>query len=306
MGGLLLFSQHARFCRPAAVRTAHIEPRRRAPGAVHGKAGRVLAALLLHPSFVLSSSPMRLLILALFLATTLNAQRDPIVQVGDGVTAPRPIVFPTPGSPFVTTTIAVMFVVDKEGKTREVQIVTSSGNPNFDRDAIDTVKRWRFEPARKNGVPVAVRLLIDVNINGGTNRAPSRELTKLKDDFASEDPETACAAAQKIFKKGTSGVQMLLLAEGDRRPFAAGHCVASQSVRGLTVQVAALYLMKSIYENRLPSDVAPVGPAVSEKTVNRAWETAADWAMNLQTSSLKSLRKKGISPFKGSDAVLAN
>jgi len=247
---------------------------------------------------------MRLLLLSLLLTAPLNALRDPVEQLGGEVTAPRPIVYSTPGSPFVTTTIAVIFVVDKEGKTREVQLVSSSGNPNFDRDAIDTVKHWTFKPAQKNGVPVAVRMLVDVNINGGTNSGPSTELRQLRDDFASEDAEKACAAARKIFKKGMTGVQALLLVEGDRHPFSASQCISSQSTQKLTVQVAALYVMSAIFEDKLPAELAPVKSEESEDGVAKAWESAADWAMRLQDSSLKSLRKKGVGPFPVPDAAI--
>jgi TonB family protein len=197
-----------------------------------------------------------------------------------------------------------MFVIDKEGKTKEVQLVSSSGNPNFDRDAIDTIKHWTFEPARKNGVPVAVRILKDLDFNGGTSRGPAKDLTKLEDDFASDDSEKACAAARKIFKKGVNGVQTLLLAEGDSRPFSAGHCLTSESAEKLTVQAAALYLMQAIFEDKLPSEAAPVNFVAAEDNVAKAWEAAADWAMQLQNSSLKSLRKKGVGPFPVSDAAI--
>jgi len=33
----------------------------------------------------------------------------------------------------------------------------------LDEKALDAVRTWRFEPARKDGVPVAVRISVEVN-----------------------------------------------------------------------------------------------------------------------------------------------
>ncbi len=41
-----------------------------------------------------------------------------------------------------------------DGRAGEVEIAETSGHPRLDRTARDTVHRWRFEPARRDGAPV--------------------------------------------------------------------------------------------------------------------------------------------------------
>lgn len=52
------------------------------------------------------------------------------------------------------------------GQSGSVQILESSGNEMLDKSALDTVKKWRFTPARKDGVIVtqAVRIPITFSL----------------------------------------------------------------------------------------------------------------------------------------------
>ncbi len=45
--------------------------------------------------------------------------------------------------------------VGADGRVIDVRLRQSSGSPLLDRTAIDTVKRWRFDPATVDGQPVA-------------------------------------------------------------------------------------------------------------------------------------------------------
>jgi TonB family protein len=54
-------------------------------------------------------------------------------------------------------------VVTEKGKVEDPKILRCTGNPEIDRRAVEAVKQWRFEPARKNGRPVRVRGTIDVH-----------------------------------------------------------------------------------------------------------------------------------------------
>jgi TonB family protein len=45
-----------------------------------------------------------------------------------------------------------------------VQIARPLGM-GLDEKAIEAVKQWRFDPAKKDGVPVAVRIQIDVDFH---------------------------------------------------------------------------------------------------------------------------------------------
>jgi TonB family protein len=47
---------------------------------------------------------------------------------------------------------------------RDVQVTRPLGM-GLDEKAIEAVKEWRFQPAKKDGVPVAVRILVDVDFH---------------------------------------------------------------------------------------------------------------------------------------------
>jgi protein TonB len=49
-----------------------------------------------------------------------------------------------------------------EGKPQNLRVTNSAGN-NFDQAALDAVRRWKFQPASCNGVPMPVIVSIQVN-----------------------------------------------------------------------------------------------------------------------------------------------
>lgn len=56
----------------------------------------------------------------------------------------------------------ISFTIDEQGKTRGFRVI-STDYPYFASHAILAVQWWQFEPARKNGHPVAVRLRVPFN-----------------------------------------------------------------------------------------------------------------------------------------------
>ena len=52
--------------------------------------------------------------------------------------------------------------VDAEGRVADVAVVESSGHPMLDEAAVDAVSRWRFEPARRGGLPTGHRLRVPI------------------------------------------------------------------------------------------------------------------------------------------------
>ncbi|GAA4880458.1 energy transducer TonB [Ferrimonas pelagia] len=52
----------------------------------------------------------------------------------------------------------VSFVVDADGQVKSPKIVSSTGYQGLDKQALDTVERWRFSPGRLKGETVAVRI----------------------------------------------------------------------------------------------------------------------------------------------------
>lgn len=48
----------------------------------------------------------------------------------------------------------VRMLVGENGRPQEVTLASSSGDASLDEAALEAVRLWRFEPARRNGVPV--------------------------------------------------------------------------------------------------------------------------------------------------------
>jgi periplasmic protein TonB len=59
-------------------------------------------------------------------------------------------------------TVVLWVVIGADGRPRETRVQRSLGM-GLDQKAIEAVRRWKFEPAQKDGVPVAVQVHIEVN-----------------------------------------------------------------------------------------------------------------------------------------------
>jgi protein TonB len=58
--------------------------------------------------------------------------------------------------------VRIRVLVGENGRPQEVTIGKSSGESALDNAAIDAVRDWRFEPARRNGVPVRAWAIVPV------------------------------------------------------------------------------------------------------------------------------------------------
>jgi protein TonB len=91
-----------------------------------------------------------------------------VYRVGGGVSAPRLIYGPDPEfseearKAKYQGTVVLWMIVGPDGRTHEVRVQRSLGM-GLDEKAIAAVRIWRFEPARKNGQPVAVQVNVEVN-----------------------------------------------------------------------------------------------------------------------------------------------
>lgn len=52
--------------------------------------------------------------------------------------------------------------ITEHGRVEDVQVERSTGHPDLDQAALEAVRRWRFEPARQRGEPVAVVVTLPV------------------------------------------------------------------------------------------------------------------------------------------------
>ena len=91
-----------------------------------------------------------------------------VFRVGGGVSAPRPISTPDPEyseearKAKYQGTCVLWLVVGPDGKPRDIRIARSLGL-GLDEKAIEAVRRWMFEPALKDGRPVAVQINVEVS-----------------------------------------------------------------------------------------------------------------------------------------------
>jgi serine/threonine-protein kinase len=85
-----------------------------------------------------------------------------LVELSDDVTPPvrtrgGPAPYPERArAQRLTGTVAIAMVVDEAGVPTELEVTESAGVV-LDQAVLDAVRQWRFEPARKGGVPVKVR-----------------------------------------------------------------------------------------------------------------------------------------------------
>lgn len=91
-----------------------------------------------------------------------------IYRVGGGVSPPRTLYSPDPEyseearrSKFQGTVVLWM-IVGPDGRPRDLRVLRSVGM-GLDEKAIEAVRTWRFDPARKNGQPVAVQINVEVS-----------------------------------------------------------------------------------------------------------------------------------------------
>ncbi len=91
-----------------------------------------------------------------------------VYRVGGSVSAPRAIYDPEPEyseearKARYQGSVLLWAVIGPDGTPRDVRVARSLGM-GLDQKAIEAVRKWRFEPARKNGQPVAVQINIEVN-----------------------------------------------------------------------------------------------------------------------------------------------
>jgi len=89
-------------------------------------------------------------------------------RVGGGVSAPKAIYSPDPEyseearkAKFQGTCV-LWLVVGPDGRPRDIRVQRTLGL-GLDEKAIEAVKTWRFDPAMKDGKPVAVQINVEVS-----------------------------------------------------------------------------------------------------------------------------------------------
>jgi periplasmic protein TonB len=90
-----------------------------------------------------------------------------VFRVGGGVSAPKAIFSPDPEyseearKAKYQGTCVLSVIVGPDGKPRDIRVARSLGL-GLDEKAIEAVNQWKFEPAQKDGRPVAVAINVEV------------------------------------------------------------------------------------------------------------------------------------------------
>jgi TonB family protein len=93
-----------------------------------------------------------------------------IFRVKEGVSPPKPISTPDPkysryASRLNTRGTSILsLVVGVDGKPQKMEVKVPLGM-GLDEQVMKAVETWRFEPAKKDGVPVPVRITVEVNFD---------------------------------------------------------------------------------------------------------------------------------------------
>jgi TonB family protein len=91
-----------------------------------------------------------------------------VFRVGGGVSAPRAVFTPDPEyseearKAKYQGTCVLWLVVGPDGHPRDIRVARTLGL-GLDEKAIEAVKQWKFEPAMKDGKPVAVQINVEVD-----------------------------------------------------------------------------------------------------------------------------------------------
>jgi len=92
---------------------------------------------------------------------------EQVFSLSDLDQAPRVVFQPPPEYPAALRkqkldgTVHVLFMVDRNGRV-ESPIVQKSTHPAFEQPALQAVRRWRFEPGKRNGEAVPFRMRIPI------------------------------------------------------------------------------------------------------------------------------------------------
>ncbi len=91
-----------------------------------------------------------------------------VFRVGGGISAPRALYAPDPDyseearKAKYQGVCVLWLVVGPDGRPRDIRVSRSLGM-GLDEKAIEAVRLWKFEPAMKDGKPVAVQINVEVN-----------------------------------------------------------------------------------------------------------------------------------------------
>ena len=96
-----------------------------------------------------------------------NSGNGEVYKVGGDVSAPKAIYAPDPEysdkarKKKKNGSVILSVVVGTDGLPRDIKVKNKLGY-DLDKNAVETLKKWRFTPAMRNGQPVAVALDVEM------------------------------------------------------------------------------------------------------------------------------------------------
>lgn len=94
--------------------------------------------------------------------------------------------------------VLLKFVVTPQGTVENPVVVNSSGFADLDAAAIEAVKTWRYKPARKGDVPIAVQIEANVRFQlRGDDGIPTGLAMEMVDMTPSDYPPESLAAREE-------------------------------------------------------------------------------------------------------------
>ena len=157
-------------------------------------------------------------ILLLFAAHSAGAQTQPadasapsapqksggVFRIGGGVSAPRAVYAPDPEysdearKEKIEGVCVLYVVVGPDGLPRDIQVQRVLGH-GLDEKAIEAVRQWKFEPALKDGKPVAVAVNVEVTFHLG-ERPTNTKIRELERRCSAGDPKAELELSKAYFE----------------------------------------------------------------------------------------------------------
>ncbi|ARN57242.1 energy transducer TonB [Sedimentisphaera salicampi] len=96
---------------------------------------------------------------------------DALFSISDLDQKPRPIYRPSPRMSKelrkrAPGKVYIIFIVDKNGRVQKPKVQRST-DPIFEKPALEAVKKWKFEPGKRNGSPVRFRMRVPITFPKG-------------------------------------------------------------------------------------------------------------------------------------------
>ncbi|AQQ09708.1 hypothetical protein L21SP3_01518 [Sedimentisphaera cyanobacteriorum] len=96
---------------------------------------------------------------------------DALFSISDLDQKPRPIYRPSPRMnrelrKRAPGKVYIIFIVDKNGRVQKPKVQKST-DPIFEKPAMEAVKKWKFEPGKRNGSPVRFRMRVPITFPKG-------------------------------------------------------------------------------------------------------------------------------------------